>query len=120
VTSEHRAVEKVSNALQKWRSGTNGSQHSPEGGVWKPAEAGTELMRFQLTALSIPPGQVKVKIGTAMTVQIEKSGLSCDGMIIQMVLQNCINYVADINNAFGGFSFPNSVRRTLPRGHVRP
>jgi hypothetical protein len=74
-------------------------------GEWKSSEAGTELLRFQLSAVSLPPGEVKVKIGTAMTVQIEQSGLSCDGTIIQLVLENCISYTANIIDQFGRMFF---------------
>lgn len=70
-------------------------------GEWKPSETGTEFIRFDLSGISTTPGDMKVEIGAAMTVQIEKSGLSCDGRIIQLVLQDCINYAVAIVNAFG-------------------
>jgi hypothetical protein len=74
-------------------------------GQWKPSEAGTELIRFDLSSVSFPPGQMHVEIQTAMTVQIEKSGLICDGMIIQMALCDCIKHAVNIIDSFGKLFF---------------
>ncbi len=74
-------------------------------GDWKPSDAGTELIRFNLSGSVLPPGELKVQIQTAMTVQIEKSGLPCDGTVIQAVLSDCAQYVANIIGAFGRMFF---------------
>lgn len=70
---------------------------------WKASEAGTELLRFKLAGM--PPGKVKMQVQTAMTVQIERSGLSCDGMIVQAILNECIQYTLSIIDGFGRMFF---------------
>jgi hypothetical protein len=74
-------------------------------GEWKPSEAGTELIRFDLSQAYLPPGEMHVKINTAMTVQIENSGLICDGMIIQAALKDCIQHAVNIIDSFGKMFF---------------
>lgn len=72
---------------------------------WKPSDAGTELIRFDLTGSSLPPGKLNVQIITAMTIQIEKTGLICDGMIIQATLTDCIQHTVNIIDSFGRMFF---------------
>jgi hypothetical protein len=43
---------------------------------------------------------MKVEVSTAKTVQIQETGLVCDGMILLAVLQDCVNYVGMILNHF--------------------
>lgn len=85
-------------------SGEQATMYLPVG-EWKPAEAGTELLRFDLSGSSLPQGELKVQIQTAMTIQIEKSGLVCDGTVIQAVLHDCIQHTADIIDSFGRMFF---------------
>ncbi len=69
---------------------------------WKPSEVGAELIRFDLSQSVLPgPGKVHLKVTTAMTVQIEKTGLVCDGLLIQAILNDSIQYVIDVIDSFG-------------------
>ena len=72
---------------------------------WKPADAGTELIRFDLSGTALPAGEMKVNITTAMTVQIENSGLVCDGMIVQAVLADSIQHTVNTIDHFGKVFF---------------
>ncbi|HKM85862.1 MAG TPA: hypothetical protein VJW96_06605, partial [Terriglobales bacterium] len=72
---------------------------------WKPSEAGTELIRFDFSKSVLPPGKVKMKVETAMTVQIEETELSCDGMIVQAALNDCIQHAVNIIDVFGKLFF---------------
>lgn len=75
-------------------------------GEWKPSDAGTELLRFDLSkSWSSFPGKMKIRVNTAMTVQIEDSGLVCDGMLIQAALNDCIQYAIKSIDAFGKLFF---------------
>ena len=69
-------------------------------GPWKSSEAGTELIRFDLSRAIRHPGKIEVSIDAAMTIQIEKTGLICDGMLVQVVLNDCIRLVTDVVNGF--------------------
>ena len=70
-------------------------------GPWKPTEAGTELIRFDLSNAIRHPGEVQVDLATAMTIQIENTGLICDELHVQAVLSDCIQVVDSIINDFG-------------------
>jgi len=49
--------------------------------------------------------QTNVKVDTAATVQIEGTGLICDGQIVQAILSDCIQYVTKIVDGFGRMFF---------------
>jgi hypothetical protein len=72
---------------------------------WRSAEAGTELLRFDLSKAIRQPGKALVEIATATTVQIEKTGLTCDGMILVAVLRDCIQHAINIVDRFGKLFF---------------
>jgi len=74
-------------------------------GPWKPSERGTEVLRFDLSKAVTQPGKVNVKVNAARTVQIEKTGLICDGMILQAVLHDSILFVENIVGSFGRLFF---------------
>lgn len=76
-----------------------------ESGPWKSSEAGAELIRFDLSRAIARPGKMHVDVATAMTVQIENTGLVCDGMELGPVLADCINYVSTTIDAFGAKFF---------------
>ena len=46
-------------------------------------------------------GKVGVEIGTSMTIQIEDTGLICDGQILLTILNDCIQYVINVVESFG-------------------
>ena len=70
-------------------------------GPWHSAEAGTELFRFDLSRAIKEPGKMEVKIESSMSIQIEQTGLVCDGMILLTVLSDCINFVGGLIDSFG-------------------
>jgi hypothetical protein len=85
-------------------SGETFSQELPPRG-WKSSEAGTELIRLDLSKAIRQPGKVGVEIATSMTVQIENTGLICDGMEMMLALRDCVQYVANIIGSFGQMFF---------------
>jgi hypothetical protein len=73
---------------------------------WKSSENGAEIIRFQITGLQ---GYTKmhVQVDTEGTIQIEQTGLICDGQNLLLVLRDCINYVSSIVDDFGQMFFPS-------------
>jgi hypothetical protein len=68
---------------------------------WKSAENGAEIIRLRLTPNPPSPMKMHVEMGTEGTIQIEKTGLCCDGQNLGVVLRDCINYVSRIIDHFG-------------------
>jgi hypothetical protein len=85
-------------------SGNFATELSPEG-KWKTAEDGAEIIRFRFSGLGQNPAKMQVKVGVAETIQIEQTGLICDGEILLAVLSDCINYASAIVNHFGRLFF---------------
>lgn len=65
---------------------------------WKPVKDGAEIIRFKIAK---PPGKVRVQIKTMTTVQIVDTGLTCDGVLVQDALRQCIAIVSAIVRDFG-------------------
>lgn len=79
--------------------------HEISSGDWKPSIDGAEIMRFDLSAAIKQPGKVNVKIKTANTIQIENTGMICDGMPIEAVLSDCIQHTTNIVGTFNKMFF---------------
>jgi hypothetical protein len=74
--------------------------HEIPSGKWKPSADGAEIIRFDLSSAIKQQGKVHVKIKTASSVQIESTGMVCDGMPVEAVLSDCIQHTINI---VGGF-----------------
>lgn len=72
---------------------------------WKASEDGAEIIRFYLSQPIKQPGKVNVEVKTATTLQIENTGLVCDGMQVEAVLSDCIQHVVNIIDGFGRLFF---------------
>jgi|SRR5215831_7262775 len=72
---------------------------------WKTAEAGAEIIRFDLSNAIRKPGSMNVEVKTTSQVQIENTGLSCDGMNASVILSDCIVYTTNVIESFGGTFF---------------
>jgi hypothetical protein len=69
-------------------------------GDWKPSIDGAEIIRFDLSEAIKQPGKVNVTIKTASTVQMENTGMVCDGMPVEAVLSDCIQHTINIVGTF--------------------
>ncbi|HEY3704327.1 MAG TPA: hypothetical protein VGL22_04650 [Terracidiphilus sp.] len=74
---------------------------------WKPFEGGADIIRFDLSsAIPTPsPGEVKVEMQAAKSVQFADTGLACDGMFVQDALTHCLGLVKAIVRDFGAQFF---------------
>ncbi|HEX3377308.1 MAG TPA: hypothetical protein VHS29_10640 [Candidatus Acidoferrales bacterium] len=72
---------------------------------WKASKDGAEIMRFDLSKAISKTGEVNVKVNTARAVQIENTGMICDGMAVVPVLLDCIQHVANIVDGFSKMFF---------------
>jgi len=66
---------------------------------WKPMKDGTELLRFDLS--KPVPSQVDVHVQLMTTVQIDKTGLACDGIVLEDALSQSSALVHAIVRDFG-------------------
>jgi len=80
----------------------SGEQFSKEipAGNWKSSVDGAEIIRFDLSGAIKQPGKVNVQIKTAGSIQIESTGLVCDGMPVEAVLSDCIQLTINIVGMF--------------------
>jgi hypothetical protein len=76
----------------------------PPDNPWKSSENGAEIIRFQITGLQTYT-KMRVQVDTEGTIQIEQTGLICDGQNLLLVLRDCINYASSIVDAFGQMFF---------------
>lgn len=76
----------------------------PPDNPWKTSENGAEIIRFRLTGPQ-PYTKVRVQLSAEGTIQIEQTGLVCDGQNLLLVLRDCLNYVASIVDNFGEMFF---------------
>jgi hypothetical protein len=81
--------------------------HDTPNSPWKPSKVGAEVIRFSFSGSVPSPTKMKVEVHTAKTVQIQQTGLICDGMILLEVLRDCINYAGMILNHFSQMFFDN-------------
>jgi hypothetical protein len=72
---------------------------------WKATRDGAEIIRFDLSEVITEPGGVNVKLHTVAAVQIERTGLICDGYVVQHILSDCIQHVTNIVDEFGRMFF---------------
>lgn len=68
---------------------------------WKTTRDGAEMIRFDLSEVVTDPGGINVKLTTVASAQIERTGLICDGGVIQHTLEECIQHVTNIVDEFG-------------------
>jgi hypothetical protein len=68
---------------------------------WKPLEDGAEIIRFDLSKALLVPGEVKVEVQAAKSVQFADTGLACDGMFVQDALKQCMGLVKATIRDFG-------------------
>ena len=68
---------------------------------WKSVEDEAEMMRFDLSGAITEPGRVRVKLQTMETVQIQNTGLECDGLTLVTMLSGFQNIVVRIVGEFG-------------------
>jgi hypothetical protein len=73
----------------------------PPEAPWRSAENGAEILRFRLTPKPPTPMKMYVEMSTEGTIQIEQTGLNCDGANLSLVLRDSIEYVGGIINKFG-------------------
>jgi hypothetical protein len=81
--------------------------HDTPNSPWKPSKVGAEVIRFSFSGSVPSPTEMKVEVRTAKTVQIQQTGLVCDGMILLEVLRDCVNYTGMTLNHFGQLFFDN-------------
>lgn len=67
---------------------------------WKPSTGGAEIIRFDFSKAIKQPGKVHVKVKTASNVQIENTGMVCDGMPVEAVVGDCIQHAINIVGTF--------------------
>lgn len=79
--------------------------HDTTDSPWKPSKVGAEVIRFSLSGAVPSPTVMKVEVQTAKTIQIQQTGLICDGMILLEVLSDCINHAGMILNHFAQMFF---------------
>jgi hypothetical protein len=77
----------------------------PDNGPWKSAEDDAELLRFQIVKDVPFPVKVNVEVKASFAIQIEETGLFCDGGNLLTVLHDFIGYVGRIVDDFGGMFF---------------
>jgi hypothetical protein len=71
---------------------------------WKSSGNGAEIIRFQITGLQ-GYTKMRVQVEAEGTIQIEHSGLGCDGQNLLLVLLDCLNDVGSIVDNFGDMFF---------------
>jgi hypothetical protein len=79
--------------------------HDISNSSWKPSKVGAEVIRFGLSGSVQSPTVMKVEVSTAKTVQIQQTGLVCDGTILLEVLRDCLNHAGLILNYFAQLFF---------------
>lgn len=72
---------------------------------WKPSKVGAEVIRFSLSGSVAGPTEMNVQVHTTKTVQIQQTGLVCDGMILLEVLGDSVNYAGITLNYFSKMFF---------------
>lgn len=77
----------------------------PPNATWKSAENSAEIIRFRLTPNPPNPAKMYVKMGAEGTIQIEQTGLDCDGANLALILRDSIEYVGRIVGNFGQLFF---------------
>jgi hypothetical protein len=76
----------------------------PPNNPWKPSENGAEIIRFRIAGLQRYT-KMRVQLTAEGTVQIEQTGLVCDGQNPLVLLGECIVYVSSIVERFGKMFF---------------
>jgi hypothetical protein len=84
------------------RDGQKFARHDFVESPWKSPENGAELIRFKFPQ---PMPEMHVKVDTEGTIQLEQSGLICDGRNLMIVLRDSIEYVGWIVSRFHDLFF---------------
>jgi len=76
----------------------------PSDNPWKPSENGAEIIRFRITGLQSYT-KMHVELSAEGTIQIEHTGLICDGQNLLLALRDCLNHASSIIDSFGEMFF---------------
>jgi hypothetical protein len=68
---------------------------------WKPMKDGAEIIRFDIPGGFYSPGKVHVQMNMVSTVEFVDTGLACDGMMVENVLNQFVALVGATVGDFG-------------------